>query len=136
MTNEEILNKAIEKAIKNGFKPIHTPNDGNMKRKHIAKTENWKYPKDKEGNRVAGWFIDPKDGVFFITPNVRGMGRLTLHTIDNNGEVNASVLVRGVGYDGKDAEYHEFVILDDWDSSYHKDAGKVMPDKVLNLKSK
>lgn len=96
-----------------------------MNRQHIVKTKKWTFPRDDQDNRIAGWFID--DAVYFVTPNVRGMGSLTLHTISPNGEVNPSVLVRGIGYDDQDAEYHEFVVLDGWDSRYEKRAGEELP---------
>ncbi len=109
-------------------------------RKLIAKCEPFTHPRDKDGNRIAGWFIGTADEVegeqvFFVAPNVAGMGRLTNHSIDRNGEVNASVLVKGVPaeWNGKTrnvdlAEYHEFIVLEDWDKDYIKKAGVGKPE--------
>ena len=106
-------------------------------RKVIAKIEPFTFPKDEQGNHLAGWFIaqveNEGEEVYFVAPNVRGVGRLTNHTIEPSGEVNASVLIKGVGYEDdengnpKDAEYHEFVVLDGWDDHYRKDSGKGSP---------
>lgn len=93
-----------------------------MDRKHLPKVEPWTYPE------TGGWFLDTeidKEGntlgevVMILVPTVHGYGNIANHSVDRNGEVNASVLLRGAK-DGVDAEYHEWVVLDGWDPGTFK----------------
>ncbi len=98
-----------------------------MERKHLPKIKEFTNP------ITGGWYIGKGDQhipelkgdmVYIIVPNIQGAGRLTNHSIERDGEVNASVLQKGVNKKGEDVEYHEFVILDDWDNKMSKEAGK------------
>lgn len=104
-----------------------------MDRKHIPKIEYGSFPPG------AGWGLadhyDPithqKSGYEpqWLCPVCRHWYRLTLHSIEKNGEVNASVLCPGKRWNGPEKDellpcnYHEFVIFDDWDPRYYKVAG-------------
>lgn len=72
------------------------------------------------------WLIH-EGKVYMHCAGVYGYSLLTNHSIDQNGEVNASVLCT----DGTGNEYHEFVILEDWPKDIHKVAGEEEPQVVL-----
>lgn len=89
-------------------------------RKHIPRINPYSFPD------TDGWFLANAEGglvVLFRAVGIKGYGKLTPHSIDANGEVNASVLIRGVNDAGEPSEYHEFVTLDDWDNRMTKKAG-------------
>jgi hypothetical protein len=104
-----------------------------MDRKHIPKALEDAI-REEDGHRYiarahpedpSSWVIFD-DRVYMHCEGVYGYALLTLHTIDSNGEVNASVLCT----DGTGGEYHEWVILDDWPSKMHKRAGQDTPELV------
>ncbi len=72
-----------------------------MKRKLINKI------KAVDFKNLPGWYMGTENAPTFRCPECKGSGDLTAHTIDDNGEVNASVLC----HCGK---YHEFITLKDW----------------------
>lgn len=71
---------------------------------------------------LAGWWTNcelPSGNIeiLFRCANNRNAG-IANHSIDSNGEVNASVLCHcGCGY-------HEFVVLDNWPKKWSKAAGE------------
>lgn len=98
-----------------------------MNRKHLPKIEKWTMPE------TGGWFIDDTNGkgvdmkgdeVYIQCFPIQGYGRLTLHSIEPNGEVNASVRNVGADKNGNTVEYHEFVVLDNWSPAHSKKAGE------------
>ncbi len=84
-----------------------------MDRKHLPKLEG-----DQIFEHKAGWFlINEKDGhIPAFHCKCGENGELRNHSIESNGEINASVLC-------PKNDYHEFCILDDWDKCYRKKAG-------------
>lgn len=91
-----------------------------MERKHLPKLNN-----KQIGENILGWFlVNTNEGkkVIFQCPSGHRAG-LELHSIDRNGEVNASVLC----YEN---DYHEMVILDDWDNNFYKVAGEETIKKI------
>lgn len=97
--------------------------------------------RDEKG--VIGWYFErhiPKEQdylVVFKCPRCRQHSYLTLHTIDNTGEVNASILCNGIrktrpvdpanpegDWVREPCDYHEFVILDEWPENLWKPAGQ------------
>jgi hypothetical protein len=108
-----------------------------MSRKHFPKTKkiyNYNHEEDP-----FGWFVadcvtqrGEKLGkrVMFKCPKCKQFGCLTLHSIDRNGEVNASLL-HHYPIDGKETcGYHEFIVLDGWPRDYIKKAGDEYLTKV------
>lgn len=92
-----------------------------MDREHFPKLDNPTGARDEKG-----WCIHREDGiekVFLSCPGIRGMSRITHHSIEPNGEVNASVLCTQPWGDEGMNEYHAFVVLDNWDTAYRKNAG-------------
>lgn len=89
-------------------------------RKTIPRIQPYEFPD------TDGWFLANAEGgimVLFRAAGIQGYGKLTAHSIDANGEVDASVLIRGTDESGNPAEYHEFVTLEDWDRRMTKRAG-------------
>lgn len=92
-----------------------------MARTVLPKIETWTFPDS------GGWCLIRDqavgaDRVYVLAPKasgVSGYGRISLHSIDSSGEVNASLLMR----DGNGHEFHEFVVLEGWDPSTYKLAG-------------
>ena len=91
-----------------------------MERKHIPHLQFDSIPESG-----GGWAVLDKEIEFFC-PNCRHWAGLRLHSIDQNGEVNASVACAGkkkLGEERVPCDYHEFVILDDWPHDWSKKAG-------------
>lgn len=97
-----------------------------MNRVHIQKAEDAYSEKDGQTlisnahpENESFWCLHEGE-VYMHCVGVWGLSALTNHSIESNGEVNASVL----STDGTGAEYHEFVILDGWNPSMYKIAGE------------
>jgi hypothetical protein len=83
---------------------------------------------DKKGE--AFWYFDDcnypdangRKEVVFRCPNGHGAA-CTNHSIEPNGEINASVLCW-------ENDYHEWCILDGWPSDMRKRAGEHFPEKI------
>jgi hypothetical protein len=92
-----------------------------MERKIIAKSQPRTFLVNNKGERIACWFIE-NDEVYIIPDSVRGWGSLRNHSINEYGQVDPSVLIKGMSSnnDDNEAEYHEYVILDDWNPNCYK----------------
>jgi hypothetical protein len=90
-------------------------------------------PKSELQSDAPGWFIAEyaSDNVFrgrrelmFRCPKCLCLGALGLHSVDQNGEVNASVLHQRPSAGVETCGWHEWVTLEGWPPSLHKAAGE------------
>ncbi len=64
-------------------------------------------------------------------PKCKGLTALLLHSIDTNGEVNASVLCNQKRkVEDTECGWHEWVVLDGWDPAWRKVANEEYLTKV------
>jgi hypothetical protein len=98
-----------------------------MERKHIPQITDF----ETLDEHSVGWYFDPdchypREGeqkcVVFRCPNGHHAA-VTLHSIEPNGEINASILCWK-------NDYHEFGILDGWPTNMRKRAGEHFPELV------
>lgn len=99
------------------------------------------YPRiDGPFTSSAGWWIECLDDeggmVMWKCPTCHRVGALAGHSVDANGEVNASVACNGrrstwSPLDGKTirspCDFHEWIVLDDWPDGVTKTAGELVP---------
>ncbi len=62
-------------------------------------------------------------------PKCLQLSGLQLHSIEPNGEVNASVLCN-CKVEGGECGWHEWVVLDGWDPEWRKNAGEEYCTKI------
>jgi len=100
-----------------------------MARYHLKKL-----PEDSfdDPNTGGGWIVhkevsyekDEYLGHYMMMrcPKCLQLAGLELHSIEPNGEVNASILCNCRTKDGE-CGWHEWAVLDEWDSRWRKNAG-------------